>query len=112
MVKSNDIKQNLGNNLKRLRSAKGLSQEKLAEIVNLERETISAIEVGRAFTSSEALAEFSNYFNVEPHSLLKPDFVYRTDKVDDLRKNINLLLCDCDDVKLKTIYNIIIALNE
>ena len=112
MVDSNDIKQNLGKNLKRLRLSKGLSQEKLAEIINLERETISAIEVGRAFTSSEALAEFANCFNVEPSSLLKPDFVYNTDKVADLKKDINHLLSACNDTKLRTIYNIIIALSE
>ncbi len=112
MVNSNDIKQYLGKNIKRLRLAKNLSQEQLAEIVNLERETISAIEIGRAFTSSEVLAEFANYFNVEASSLLKPDFIHNTDKVNDLKKDINHLLSDCNDKKLRTIYNIIIALSE
>jgi len=112
MVNSNDIKQILGNNLKRLRQANGLSQEKLAELVNLERETISAIEVGRAFTSSEALAEFANFFNIEPSTLLKPNFIFNSDKIDDLKKEINLLLSSSNDKKLRTIYNIIIALDE
>lgn len=112
MVNSNDIKLILGNNLKRLRQASGLSQEKLAELVNLERETISAIEIGRAFTSSEALAKFANFFNIEPSTLLKPNFVYNSDKINDLRKKINILLSSSSDKKLRTIYNIIIALDE
>lgn len=44
MISSNEIKQNLGKNLKKLRLAKGLSQEQLAETVGLERETISSID--------------------------------------------------------------------
>lgn len=112
MSDSNKIKKIVGANFKKLRNAKNLTQEQLAEIVNLERETISAIEIGRAFTSSEVLAEFANYFNVEASSLLKPDFLHNTDKVNDLKRDINHLLSDCNDKKLRTIYNIILSLSE
>ncbi len=70
MIGSNNIKKILGNNIRNLRKAKNLSQEKLAEIIGLERDSLSSIETGRAFTSSEVIANISNYFNVEP-SLLK-----------------------------------------
>lgn len=111
MVESINIKKNLGKNIQRLRLLKGLSQEKLAELVGLERETISSIEVGRAFTSSEVLAKFSNLFNVEPSYLLKPNFLEESANDNNLRKEINHLLSTADTKKLKTIYNIIIALD-
>ena len=48
-----------GKHLKRLREAKGYSQEKLAELVGLEYQTISRIETGFYFTSFENLQKIS-----------------------------------------------------
>lgn len=44
MIDSNNIKKILGNNVRNLRKAKNLSQEKLAEIIGLERDSLSSIE--------------------------------------------------------------------
>lgn len=112
MFSSDDIKQNLGKNLKNLRIAKGLSQEKLAEFIGLERETISSIEVGRAFTSSEVLASFSNFFMVEPSYFLKSNFIEQTQKILDIKKSINCSLSDCDETTLKKYYNILLAIKN
>lgn len=112
MVNSDDIKQNLGKNLKNLRIAKGLSQEKLAEFIGLERETISSMEVGRAFTSSEVLAAFSNFFTVEPSYFLKSNFIEQTQKIIDIKKAINCCLADCDESTLQKYYNILISLKD
>lgn len=112
MVNSNDIKQYLGKNIKRLRLAKNLSQEQLAEIVNLEKRNHSAIEIGRAFTSAKFLLNLQIISMLKQVHWLKPDFIHNTDKVNDIKKDINHLLSDCNDTKLRTIYNIIIALSE
>lgn len=56
MIDSNRIKKILGRNVKQLRTSKGLTQEQLAEHLNLQRETIAFIETGAAFVSSEVLA--------------------------------------------------------
>ena len=42
-----DIKQNLANAVREARTELGLSQEKLAEILNLDQRTILNIEAGR-----------------------------------------------------------------
>ena len=42
-----DIKQNLANAVREYRTELGLSQEKLAEILNLDQRTILNIEAGR-----------------------------------------------------------------
>ena len=112
MIDSNSIKKVFGKNIHRLRKAKELSQEQLAEIVGLERDSISSIETGRAFTSSEAIANFSNYFNIEPYILFKSKNIEETDKIKDLKKEINRSLSDCDENELKTIYNVTNALKK
>lgn len=110
MVDSNEIRKILGNNIRKLRLAKGLSQEQLAEAVGLERDSISSIETGRAFTSSETLAEFANHFNVEINYLFKSNNIEETDKIVDIKKEINRALSGCSHDFLKNIYKIIIAL--
>lgn len=112
MLDSNNIKKILGNNIRNLRKAKNLSQEKLAEVVGLERDSLSSIETGRAFTSSEVIANISNYFNVEPALLFKSDFIEHTDKEVNLKKEISRQLSDCSHDLLEKVYNIIIALKK
>lgn len=112
MIDSNNIKKIFGNNIRNLRKAKNLSQEKLAEVVGLERDSLSSIETGRAFTSSEVIANISNYFNVEPALLFKSDFIEHTDKEVNLKKEISRQLSDCSHDFLEKIYNIIIALKK
>lgn len=112
MINSSNIKIILGENIKSLRKAKGLSQEKLAEIIGLERDSLSSIETGRSFTSSEVLANISNYFNIEPSFLFKSGYIEHTDKELNLKKEINRLLSDCNHELLEKIYNIIIALKK
>jgi phage related transcriptional regulator (xre family) len=112
MIDSNNINKNFGRNLKKLRMAKGLTQEKLAEALKMQPQSIAVIETGRAFTSSEVIANISNYFNVEPSLLFKSDFIEHTDKEVNLKKEINRLLSDCCHEMLEKIYNIIIALKK
>lgn len=112
MVDSNNLKKLFGKNVKKLRMAKGLTQEKLAEAVGLERKSITVIETGNAFISSEVLANISNYFNVEPSFLFKSAYIEQTDEELNLKKEINRLLSDCNHELLEKIYNIIIALKK
>lgn len=112
MGDSNNIKKNFGRNIKKLRKAKGLTQEQLAEKLNLQLQTISFIENGRTFVSSEVIADFADYFGVEPYVLFMPSFKENTDKEANLKKDINSLLFNFNEKKLKSIYNIIIALQD
>lgn len=112
MINSSNIKIILGENIKNLRKAKGLSQEKLAEIIGLERDSLSSIETGRSFTSSEVLANLANYFNVEISLLFKSGYIEHPDKDFNLKKEINRLLSDCNHELLEKIYNIIITLKK
>ena len=75
----------LSEKLYQLRKKSGLSQEQLAEQLNVSRQAISKWESGSAFPESEKLIIISNYFGVSVDYLLKDDVA------DDMKAaNINL----------------------
>lgn len=112
MLSSENIKKLFGQNLSHMRKSSKMTQEQLAEIVNMDYKTISGIETGKAFVSSEAMAKFCNYFNIEPYHFFKAKYSYVTPKEQELKKEIDRLLSDCDDKKLQMIYNVIVALKK
>ena len=44
-----ELKKNIGKRIKELRKKRGLSQERLAELVNIEQNSLSYIETGACF---------------------------------------------------------------
>ena len=56
-----------------LRKQKGLSQEQLAEELNVSRQAISKWESGRAFPETEKLLAVSDYFGVSLDELMKEE---------------------------------------
>lgn len=63
----------LSEKLYQLRKKSGLSQEQLAEQLNVSRQAISKWESGSAFPESEKLIIISNYFGISVDYLLKDD---------------------------------------
>ena len=84
------IKKKIGNNLKKLRTKKGLKQSELAELVGVEDKTISRIEVGGNYPSMDLLVRLAEALNCE-----LVDFVNFSDKIID---SINEL--SKDDLKV------------
>jgi len=76
-----EICQNLGENIKKYRKIRGLTQEKLAEALGMEIKSLSLIETGNCFVSSKTLAKLSEFLRVSPAELLES--------------------CDCDTSKLE-----------
>ena len=66
-----DIKQKFGNNLKRLRLEKGLSQEKLALIAEIDRTYIPSIEKGERSVSIVIVEKLAIALNVPITELFK-----------------------------------------
>ena len=58
------IKNNIARKVKSLRREKGISQEKLAEYVNLSREHISCIERAKNLATIETLYNIAKYFKI------------------------------------------------
>lgn len=68
---------NLGNNLKILRKQKGLSQEQLAERLNVSRQAISKWENDSGLPEVETLISLSEIFECTIDDLLKKDLINR-----------------------------------
>ncbi|HIS87938.1 TPA: helix-turn-helix transcriptional regulator [Candidatus Avigastranaerophilus faecigallinarum] len=59
------IRNKIGRNIKSLRIEKGLSQEKLAEYVNISREHLSCLERGKYSINIETLYNIAKFFEVD-----------------------------------------------
>lgn len=112
MIHSDDIRKIFGSNVRTLRRYKKLTQEKLAEFLGLDSQSVKFIETGRMFISSDTFSRLCNYFNVEPEYFFKSKHVESTEKGANLRQEINRLLSDCDEEKLQSIYGVIVALKK
>ena len=75
---------NLVENLKKLRKENNLSQEQLADKLNISRQAISKWESGKAYPDIDNLILLRNIFNTTID-----DLVLREDKVDDNKIEVN-----------------------
>lgn len=62
---------NFGKNLQTLRKARSISQEKLAEELNVSRQAIGKWESGMVYPDVERLVQISSYFNISMDELIK-----------------------------------------
>lgn len=60
-----DKKKLLGKRIKEIRKARGLTQEKLAELIDIETCSLSAIEIGRHFPSMPTIEKIAENLDVE-----------------------------------------------
>ena len=64
------------NNLKELRQKENISQDDLASILKVSRQTINSIETGKFDPSLKLVMKMTKYFNVP----LEQIFIYKEDK--------------------------------
>jgi len=91
---------------------KGITQEQLAECLNLQPQTITTIETGRMFVSSEVLANLSNFFEVDPTIFFAKKPRILTEEDLDYIKEIKRLLPSFSTARLRDIYNILLVLQK
>lgn len=101
-----ELKKNIGKRIKELRKKRGLSQERLAELVNIEQNSLSYIETGNNFCSAETLEKLITALKIEPEELF--DFGHYKDNQTLLRE-INLML-NASPEKIPEIYKVVKAL--
>jgi Zn-dependent peptidase ImmA (M78 family)/transcriptional regulator with XRE-family HTH domain len=64
----------LGNNLRAARERRGLSQQQVAEAMNLPRTAVTNIESGNREVSTLELTRLADLYHIAPASLLSPEF--------------------------------------
>ena len=78
----------LGDRIRFYRTKAELSQEKLAELIDLSFQQISNIETGKTSTSLESIVNIAMVLNVTPDHLL-------VDSLPQNKNDLNSLLLDC-----------------
>lgn len=99
-----NIKKLLGQRIRELRKNKGITQEKLAEMVNIDQRNMSNIECGVTFPSKSLIA-ISNTLNVSLKDLF--DFEHLALNTKKMKEFIKESIENLDDDDIKTIYRLI-----
>lgn len=99
------IKEELGKKIKRMRLNRGLTQEQLAETVDISQRTLSGIEIGENFMTAETLDKIIKALNTTSEELFATNN-YK-DK-NELKSEIieDLEFISKDSIKLDILYNV------
>lgn len=97
-------KQLLGKRIKELRKAANLTQERLAELIDIETGSLSGIESGRHFPSLTTLEKIANHLDVELKTLF--DFKHLT-SVEEMKASIIQNIDKIDREQITFIYKFV-----
>ena len=98
------IKKSFGARIKEMREKRGLNQEQLAELLNMESRHLSRIETGKSFTTLENIEKIAEIFNVDISFLFS--FSHKKDK-NELIKEIDLFLKNATQKEVELVYKIV-----
>lgn len=102
------IKRLLGARIKELRKLRGLSQEKLAEMINIDPKHLSRIEVGRSFPSMDTLSGMAISLQVELKDFF--EFTHLKKSSQEITKDICSLIKEVGEEKQRFILKIVRAM--
>ncbi len=100
-------KELLGRRVKELRKLRGLSQEYLSEMVDIDPKHLSRIEVGRSFPSLDTLERLANALKVELKDFF--EFAHEARSSRELREVLSGMLKEADEEKLRLLVKIVRA---
>ena len=96
-----DNKKKLGKRIKELRKNAGLTQEQVAEQIEMEQNTISVIESGRNFPTLMTLEKIAKVLNVELSDFF--DYEYLAD-IDSIRYYVQNKFQQFNETKLRQLF--------
>ena len=101
-----NIKKELGEKIKRLRKKRNLTQEQLAEMIEIAPRNLSGIEVGANFVKAETLEKILLALDVSSEELFANDHIKDPEE---LIKEINnyIKLIEKDPKKLERVYKLV-----
>ena len=99
------IKKELGKKIKRIRLAKGYTQDKLSEMIDISQKALSSIELGENFVTADTLDKLLNALEVTSEELFATNQL--KDSKELLQKiNENIAIIGEDSDRLEIIYNL------
>ena len=99
-----NLKGLLGKRIKELRLARNLTQEQLAELVDVGAASLSKIEIGMYHPTGDNLEKIAQALGVEPYQLY--EFNHHKD-IKELKKDIISMLETADDEEIRLAYKIL-----
>lgn len=101
-----NLKQELGEKIKRVRKKRGLTQEQLAELIDISSRNLSNIELGQNFPKAETLERILKSLDITTEELFANEHI-KSPK--ELLENIYACLDNVksDNLKLEKIYKMI-----
>lgn len=90
-----NLEKSFGENIKKFRTAKKLSQEKLAEMLEISTNTVSKVETGKRFVTAETLAHLIKALDIMPYEL----FVFKNQEYAKEIHNKILKLLKTNEIK-------------
>ena len=104
-----DLKTKLGIRIKHLRKTKNLTQEQLAEIINMDITSLSKIETGRNYPQPETIEKLANALQIDIDTIFSfNNNLSKNDYYDKILQNLNFI--KDDNEKLKLLYEISLTL--
>ncbi len=105
------IKKELGKQIKKIRVAKGYTQEELSEKIDISQRALSSIELGNNFATAETIDKLIEAFDITIEELFATNYLKETAI---LLKMINKNITEIGDnpEKLEIIYNLTKSLNK
>ena len=99
------IKKELGKKIKKIRMAKGYTQDKLSELADISQRALSSIELGENFVTAETLDKLLSALDITSEELFATNNVKDpVDLIKNINQNISLIADDAE--KLEIIYNL------
>lgn len=99
------IKEEFGRKIKRMRIARGLTQEMLAEQADISQRALSAIETGENFVTAETLDKLLLALNTTAEEMFATNHLKNTEELlYQIDNNIKKL--SANPVKIEIIYNV------
>ena len=99
------IKKELGKKIKKIRMAKGYTQDKLSEMADISQRALSSIELGENFVTAETLDKLLSALDITSEELFATNNVKDpVDLIKNINQNISLIADDAE--KHEIIYNL------
>lgn len=99
----------IGKRIKQYRTERGISQEELSEIININYRHISNIETGRRYPSLEIIVAIANAFEISADDLLV-DTLNRSSS--SVGKELHAILQDCNPYQKEMLIRILKFVKE
>ena len=96
-----DNKKKLGLKIKELRKRKGFTQEQLAELIDMEQNSISVIESGRNFPTLGTLEKIAQILEVNLSDFFNYDYI---DDIETIKASTKDIIRKMDDNQIRQLF--------